>query len=417
MRKSLAKIAIIVLLSWSLIYLFYISRLPNIVKIGLSIATLYIAGKWVEKRVKLEKELIFYLWKSQKGKQLLFKLAKNTRFWEYLSDLYFFLAFGVLGVFFTKWRKPKERILLFIASLIISYSLLLIYPFVMVILSSMLSLPIEIKESVLSLAMPFLGLALSMLIAILYKAFETGISLLGVLLNNASPPESSLVILLPGINLPFLEGIIALSALLIVHEFSHGILAIVERIKIKSLGIVSFGTLPIGAFVEVDEKRLSRTGRRSLARIVVSGTGSNFIFSIISFALLLAFLYFTAPFSQPSCLLVKDGLLIHTEYVKGCNKALLEEKTGLKLEGFEIKELSGKGLLRKYKSSLLNFIYTTLALTTALNLIVGLINLLPVPFFDGYLLYKRFFPGYITKLLSIAAIASFLILILPGLLK
>ena len=72
----------------------------------------------------------------------------------------------------------------------------------------------------------------------------------------------SVSIVIPGVEMPgssiyipFLYGLIALATVLIVHEFSHGIQAVGEKISIKSIGLLLFAILP-GAFVEPDEDEL-----------------------------------------------------------------------------------------------------------------------------------------------------------------
>ena len=64
-------------------------------------------------------------------------------------------------------------------------------------------------------------------------------------------------IVLPGVEMPGSTiyvplgyGLISLATVLIVHEFSHGILSRVEKINIKSVGLLLFTILP-GAFVEL----------------------------------------------------------------------------------------------------------------------------------------------------------------------
>ena len=44
--------------------------------------------------------------------------------------------------------------------------------------------------------------------------------------------------------------------MIIIHEFSHGILARVENVKINSIGLLLFAIIP-GAFVEPDEEKLN----------------------------------------------------------------------------------------------------------------------------------------------------------------
>src|SRR5688500_11801554 len=71
------------------------------------------------------------------------------------------------------------------------------------------------------------------------------------------PPEATpsprLILGIPGINpiIPVGFGIIALIFAVVVHEFSHGILARVHGLRVQTMGLLFF-IVPIGAFVEPD---------------------------------------------------------------------------------------------------------------------------------------------------------------------
>ncbi|PJB21662.1 MAG: peptidase M50, partial [Euryarchaeota archaeon CG_4_9_14_3_um_filter_38_12] len=64
-------------------------------------------------------------------------------------------------------------------------------------------------------------------------------------------PSPRMLIGLPIINpiIPLWYGLLGLIIAMVVHEFSHGILAAFAKVKIKSLGVL-FLVLPLGAFVE-----------------------------------------------------------------------------------------------------------------------------------------------------------------------
>ncbi|WNY26903.1 hypothetical protein MsAm2_06860 [Methanolapillus ohkumae] len=65
------------------------------------------------------------------------------------------------------------------------------------------------------------------------------------------------IFLIPGVNdfIPFTWGLLALIITLVVHEFSHSILARAEGIRVKSMGIL-LAIIPIGGFAEPDEEEL-----------------------------------------------------------------------------------------------------------------------------------------------------------------
>lgn len=100
-------------------------------------------------------------------------------------------------------------------------------------------------------------------------------------------PPVEAVIGIPGLNpfIPIGYGILSLAIAIVIHEFSHGILTYVAKLKVLSLGILFF-IVPIGAFVEPDEEGLKKIDRRSRSRLFAAGPATN-----IMFALLFSFLF------------------------------------------------------------------------------------------------------------------------------
>jgi len=133
----------------------------------------------------------------------------------------------------------------------------------------------------------------------------------------------SVALILPGVDMPgqpiyipFGYGIIALATVMIVHEFGHGILARVEGVRIKSIGVLLLAILP-GAFVEPDDEEVKKISRLGKLRIYVAGSVSNLILSAVSLIILLGIILLTISslsfaiipgFSVP-------GTPIHTETV------------------------------------------------------------------------------------------------------
>ena len=98
----------------------------------------------------------------------------------------------------------------------------------------------------------------------------------------------SVSIILPGVDVPgssiyvpFGYGIIALATVLIVHEFSHGIISRVEGIKIESIGLLLFAILP-GAFVEPNEEELQESSKLSRLRVYTAGSMANISLAVIA---------------------------------------------------------------------------------------------------------------------------------------
>jgi membrane-associated protease RseP (regulator of RpoE activity) len=99
---------------------------------------------------------------------------------------------------------------------------------------------------------------------------------------RANPPSPDLLLGLPGINpiIPLGYGIFGLAVAIILHEFSHGILARAAKIKIRSLGLILL-IVPIGAFVEPDEDEMRALPRRERARLYAAGPAVNLILAIL----------------------------------------------------------------------------------------------------------------------------------------
>ncbi len=99
---------------------------------------------------------------------------------------------------------------------------------------------------------------------------------------RGNPPSPDLLLGLPGINpiIPLGYGIFGLAVAIILHEFSHGILARVAKIKIRSLGLI-FLIFPIGAFVEPEEDELRALPRHERARLYAAGPATNMLLAVL----------------------------------------------------------------------------------------------------------------------------------------
>lgn len=109
-----------------------------------------------------------------------------------------------------------------------------------------------------------------------------------ILVTPAAP--AGVALFLPGMKIPglgyvsFWHWIIAIFLLVIVHEGSHGIIARLYKIKVKSSGFAVFSFfLPIIplAFVEPDEKQLEKKSKRAQLSVLAAGSFSNIILTVI----------------------------------------------------------------------------------------------------------------------------------------
>lgn len=95
-------------------------------------------------------------------------------------------------------------------------------------------------------------------------------------------PSPRMLIGLPIINpiIPLWYGLLGLIIAMVVHEFSHGILASFAKVKIKSLGVL-FLILPLGAFIEPDEEELKKIKKIKRSRVYAAGPAMNMIVALI----------------------------------------------------------------------------------------------------------------------------------------
>ena len=181
-------------------------------------------------RKNVERQLIFFIRKTQHGKSTIIRIGESfPRFWKVVSTI------GVIVGFFMS---------IYIVFLLVSL----------------------LVEAVITSYLP--GPALSFLL----------------------PVPSTEVIQVPGLILiPFWYFIISIALLVVVHEGLHGIIAASEKIGLKSLGWGLLAIIPV-AFVEPDEKQMAKKPAISQLRVFAAGSFANFILAflclfIISFGL------------------------------------------------------------------------------------------------------------------------------------
>lgn len=128
------------------------------------------------------------------------------------------------------------------------------------------------------------------------------------LLNNISnyfvePTEfSELTVLIPGVTLTSSASItyflLSIPIVLIIHEGAHGIVATLEKIKIKTGGFAIFIALFAG-FVEPDEEEFNKAKKISKLRVIGAGATSNVIFAFALGAILLTNPLFAIILPEP----------------------------------------------------------------------------------------------------------------------
>jgi len=128
------------------------------------------------------------------------------------------------------------------------------------------------------------------------------------LLSNISnffvePTEfAELTVLIPGVTLTsapaILYFLLSIPIVLVIHEGAHGIVATLEKIKIKTGGFAIFIALFAG-FVEPDEKEFDDARKISKLRVIGAGATSNVIFAFALGAILLTNPLFALILPEP----------------------------------------------------------------------------------------------------------------------
>lgn len=104
------------------------------------------------------------------------------------------------------------------------------------------------------------------------------------------PSPTSSFSVYPGMILvPIWYWLIAIIVLMAPHEFSHALAFAINKIKIKSLGLILFLFIP-GAFAEPDEKQLEKASKWSRLQVFCAGSFSNIITAVVLVILLNIFL-------------------------------------------------------------------------------------------------------------------------------
>lgn len=127
--------------------------------------------------------------------------------------------------------------------------------------------------------------------------------------------------LLPGIN-PYLPLSVWLAVIVavVIHEAAHGIVARSLGLPIKSAGVLLLLFLPIGAFVEVDEKKLKEVRSRDSLRVLAAGAGINLVVGIACILLLILTVSTMVPAVKGAAIVgvVPDSPTLHSPaYVAG----------------------------------------------------------------------------------------------------
>ncbi len=262
----------------------------------------------------LDVRLFISFYRTKKGMSLIKKISK-LRFWSALSTTGLVLGFGTLALdyLFFKKHKTGKRVFLVVISFVF---LFLFFVFLDFLLSKFFNIEFSLTTIRILGHLSLAGFGLS-IFAMVLLAYNAYIIFSKIMVGQTALP--GIAPLLPGIeirNVPIVvpwHGWIILIAILIIHELSHGVQAFVEKIKLKNLGVILLGLLPIGAFVEPDEKQLSKPKNDAKTlRIISAGPTSNIF---LAFLLMILVFFILKPVMIPGMLAYEKTLEKRVEVV------------------------------------------------------------------------------------------------------
>lgn len=278
-------------------------------------------------------------------------------------------------------------------------------------------------------------------------------------------PESfsEMTVLIPGVTIQSTANIayflLAVPIVLVIHEGAHGIVATLEKIKIKTGGFAVFIALFAG-FVEPDEEEFAKAKKISRLRVIGAGATSNVLFSFIIAALLIfnpAFalimpenirgVFYTEPLGVPivsvtegsgaeKAGLLKDDIITA---INGIHISLPQDFAQIKLKPGDTVTVSvirsgnavqipvivsaskddpEKGMLGILRAALPSYqpvvpyyihwspeVFMFLLWLWMLSFFIGIFNMLPLPILDG----GKFIHSIIEKKISESAIKAIML--------
>ena len=443
---------------------------------------LFAVGTLVLLHSKQEKYFIVFLIRTQYFTPVIDWIANlSPRFWKLLADLSVVVSFGGLGAAYLSGYRREGRnldVILFmlcVAALSMWSGFFLdmgVFPgivtlwFLFLVLVAAVQFLSYAKNPLLDfvfstalMALIFtrftealfsvLGISLSVpiYISLVEGAFGIPPLLIGMFLQQAfdilfkSSNLPGVAPILPAVRggevgvavpgypifVPLIYAVIAFMILLVSHEFAHGVLARVHKVKIKSTGIMTFGIIPIGAFVEPDEKELAERPSIEKMRVFSAGSFANLLVCAACVLLMLSLSFFfvdvdgvaVKSVSENSTLkdALSSGAVIHRingqeiRSVASYNQVLENISAGSPVSistdagnytataaldpgngtgaylGFSVEN----NIVGRYgvSAGILQFLWTLLGWIVFFNFNVALVNVLPVAPFDGWRMLRE----------------------------
>jgi len=239
---------------------------------------------------KQKTTLVFFILVQTKkfSRHINFLSKKYSKQVTWLSNFGIAAGFGPFGLDYLikhKYKTNKSKRAVIFVSSCIAFTILSYYLAGSLFLTNPL-IPDFISYFIICLT-GLMGLSGFTMGALIFSAYDI---IAKMFVGKVACPGVGLVI--PGVQVPKVNffipwyGWLILILGAIIHEFSHGIMLRIAKVKIKNVGVILFGPLPMGAFVEPDEKQLKKTDKQQVTKMYSAGPSSNLVLAIL-FALLL----------------------------------------------------------------------------------------------------------------------------------
>ncbi len=271
LKKILEILALLTLIA--IFFLSTFSTLPNAIKVIILAGSLYASGSIVAHLAKTKSYHGLVILKGKYGFGLMRLIAeKHPKTVNALADLGLSIGFGAIYAYYL-FGKSQKKFLVHLAILAILFA------------GASFNTNISINPAMLQIGGFLFGLAGIGTLSIAMNAFA--------ILTIPETPAGVMPVV-PGVTVPW-EAIFAIVLIAVMHETAHGVLFFIEKLKVKHSGALLLGFLPIGAFVEPDEKKFAKHRVEGRRRILVAGSASNFytIFALLPLAAIVFYLLST----------------------------------------------------------------------------------------------------------------------------
>ena len=218
-------------------------QIPGLWKFLLVVAEMLMVNYIFIKKYKQQSEMGLVLLKSKKGLALIENLAKYDKAFKFIADVGASMSYGVLSFFI---MRKNFSPLTFIIGIILLFGIsIFVAPFALAFLVQVVNVGSTSKAAVdigTSADVAFYMVSGMLLVGGLFLFILFGITFYGLTVLKAlittiafgsgaiSQTAAGGTLLLPGVNLPFFEGIAALAIVMVVHEGAHAILAKIAKV-------------------------------------------------------------------------------------------------------------------------------------------------------------------------------------------